>query len=75
MKLVLASESASRRRAMDLLGVPYEVHPSRIDEKAIREDDPDRLACVLSEAKARKIAESIPDAIIVAGDTVVSKAG
>ena len=41
MKIVLASESASRRRAMDILGLIYEVHPSRIDEKAIREEDPD----------------------------------
>lgn len=31
MKIVLASESASRRRAMDILGLAYEVHPSRID--------------------------------------------
>jgi MAF protein len=75
MKIILASESASRRRAMDILGLAYEVRPSRIDEKAIRERDPDRLACRLSEAKARKVAESNPDAIIVAGDAVVSKAG
>jgi 7-methyl-GTP pyrophosphatase len=75
MKIVLASESASRRRALDILGLVYEVHPSRIDERAIREREPERLACRLSEAKARKVAESNPDAIIVAGDAVVSKAG
>jgi septum formation protein len=75
MKIVLASESASRRRAMDILGLPYEVRPSRIDEKAIRERDPERLARTLAEAKARKVAETVPDAIIVSGDAVVSKAG
>lgn len=75
MKIVLASESASRRRAMDILGLAYEVHPSRIDEKAIREPAADRLACRLSEAKARAVAQADPEAIIVAGDAVVSKAG
>jgi predicted house-cleaning NTP pyrophosphatase (Maf/HAM1 superfamily) len=29
---VLASESPSRRRALDLLGLRYEVRPSRIDD-------------------------------------------
>ena len=75
MRIVLASESASRRRALDILGLNYDVHPSRIDEKAIREAEPQKLACKLSEAKARKVAESIHDAIIVAGDAVVAKNG
>jgi septum formation protein len=75
MRIVLASESTSRRRALDILGLAYEIRPSRIDEKAIREKDPSRLACLLAEAKARRIAEDIEDAIIVAGDAVVSKAG
>lgn len=60
---------------MDILGLDYEVRPSRIDEKAVREEDPERLACRLSEAKARTVAEASPEAIIVAGDAVVSKAG
>jgi septum formation protein len=75
MKIVLASESASRRRAMDILGLPYEVFPSRIDEKAIREEDPERLACLLAEAKAREVAKSFHAAVIVAGDAVVWKSG
>jgi len=74
MKIVLASESASRRRALDILGLKYEVRPSHIDEKAIREADPQRLACRLSEAKARKVAQSIDNAIIIAGDAVVAMA-
>jgi len=75
MKIVLASESASRRRALDILGLAYEICPSRIDEKGIREKDPSELAGLLSEAKVRKVAEDIGDALIVAGDAVVSKAG
>ncbi|MGC1450178.1 MAG: Maf family protein [Candidatus Sulfotelmatobacter sp.] len=73
LKIVLASESPFRKRAMDLLGLPYETRPSRIDEKAIRDDDPTRLTRKLAEAKAHKIAEECPDAVIVSGDAVAAK--
>jgi MAF protein len=75
MRIILASQSASRRRAMDLLGVPYDTFPSEIDEKAIRDPDPARLTLKLAEAKAWKVAESYHDAIIVAGDAVVAMDG
>lgn len=60
---------------MDLLGVAYETYPSRIDEKAIRNNDPAELTRTLSEAKARKVAEKFTDAVIVSGDAVVAKNG
>ena len=75
MKIVLASESASRRRALDILGLNYEVRPSRIDEKVIRENDPQKLARKLSEAKAHTVAQTTPDAIIISGDAVVAMGG
>lgn len=75
MKIVLASESQFRRRAMDLLGVEYETRPSGIDERAIRDSDPVNLTRKLSEAKAQKVANECPDAVIVSGDAVVSKDG
>ena len=56
MRIVLASESPFRKRAMDLVGVPYETCPSAIDEKAFRHDDPAVLTRTLAEAKARKVA-------------------
>lgn len=73
MRIVLASESQFRRRALDLIGVKYEVHPSAIDEKAIRDDDPANLTRRLAEAKAQKVATKCPAALIVAGDAVVAK--
>lgn len=73
MRLVLASESQSRRRALDLLGIAYEVHPSAIDEKSIRDADPAVLTTKLAEAKAWKIANTFKDAVVVAGDAVVVK--
>jgi hypothetical protein len=73
MKIVLASESAFRRRAMDMLGLPYQVRPARIDEKSIRDENPARLTLKLAEAKAHKVATECPDAVIVAGDAVAAK--
>lgn len=73
MRIVLASESEFRRRAMDMLDLPYEVHPARIDEKAIRHDDPAQLTRILAEAKAQKIAGECPNAVIVSGEAVAAK--
>lgn len=73
MQLVLTSESPPRKRALDMIGVAYETCPSRIDEKAIRDDDPRRLAQQLAEAKARHVARQDPAAIIISGDAVATK--
>lgn len=43
MKVVLASESQSRKRALDIFGLKYEVHPSAIDEKSVGDADPAAL--------------------------------
>jgi septum formation protein len=75
MRVVLASESQSRRRALDILGIPYEVFPSAIDEKAIRDSDPAALTKKLAEAKAWKVADEVRDAVVVSGDVVVAKDG
>jgi predicted house-cleaning NTP pyrophosphatase (Maf/HAM1 superfamily) len=56
MRLILASESQSRRRALDILGLTYEIHLSSIDEKSIRDSDPAALTKNLAEAKAWKVA-------------------
>lgn len=72
-KVVLAGESQFRKRAMDLLGIPYEIRPARIDEKAIRDDNPAELTRKIAEAKAHKIADECPDAVVVSGDAVAAK--
>jgi 7-methyl-GTP pyrophosphatase len=75
MRIVLASESQSRKRALDILGLTYEVCPSAIDEKSIRDSDPAALTKKLAEAKAWKVASDIQDAVVVSGDAVVAKEG
>ena len=73
MKIVLASESQFRRRALDMLGLAYETCPSGIDEKTIRDNNPAELTRKLAEAKAWKVAGERPDAVVVSGDAVASK--
>lgn len=75
MRIILASRSPFRRKAMELLGLKYEVMPSRLDEKSIRDDDPERLSVKLAEAKAREIGKKEKDAIIVASDFFVVHKG
>jgi septum formation protein len=75
MKIVLASASQFRKRALDMLDVAYEICPSGIDEKAIRDNDPARLTRKLAEAKAQKVANEHRDAVVVSGDAVAAKNG
>ncbi len=72
MRLILASQSQPRRKALDLLGLQYEVIPSHFDEKSIRNDDPLQLARKLSEAKALEIGKNNQDALIVAADSFIT---
>jgi septum formation protein len=59
MRIVLASESESRKRALEILGLKYEVWPSAIDERAIRDPDPVVLMRRLAEAKAWAVVRSL----------------
>src|SRR5215469_13746409 len=74
-KIILASGSPFRRRAMDMVGIPYETRAANIDERAIRDNDPETLTRKLAEAKAWKVAGECPDAVIVSGDAVAAKDG
>ncbi|MDR2390546.1 MAG: Maf family nucleotide pyrophosphatase [Planctomycetota bacterium] len=74
-KFVLASASPRRKELMAALGVDFSVEPADIDESSFRGDSPGEIACLLSMAKAKKIADRIsggrPGPVIVAADTMV----
>lgn len=71
MKFLLASQSAGRRKALDILGLDYEAIASDFDERSIRDDNPIQLAIKLSEAKAKTLAATHKGAIIIAADLFV----
>lgn len=69
MKVYLASGSAARKRALDIIGVPFEVSPSRIDEESLSETDPASLVRELSLAKARAVGDKVGlGALVIGGD-------
>ena len=71
LRIILASESAQRKHALEVLGLSYEIIPSKIDEKAIRDPDHRELARKLSEAKARTVGEGNLDAVVIAADLFI----
>ena len=78
MRLILASQSASRRAMLDAAGVPHDAIPAYVDEEATKialraEGAPPRaIADALAELKALKIARSVPGALVLGSDSLVA---
>lgn len=73
-RYILASQSKTRKRAMEILGLSYECIPANINEKAIRDSDPLKMAVMISEAKAKAVADR-EEGIIIAADAFLVFAG
>jgi septum formation protein len=67
-KIILASQSKTRKIIMDSLGIEYSIIPAHIDEKAIRDKNLKLRAQKIAQAKARHVA-SQNKGIIIASDT------
>ncbi len=80
MRLVLASQSASRRAMLDAAGVPYEAVSPQVDEESAKASllaakvAPRDLADALAELKALKLSGLDPTALVLGGDSVVALA-
>jgi septum formation protein len=78
MRLVLASQSASRRAMLDAAGVSYEAVPAYVDEATMKaalladKVAPRNLADALAELKALKISNRDPGALVLGSDSVVA---
>ena len=77
MTIVLASRSASRAEMLTAAGVPFDVRPAAIDERALESSmagaRPDQVALALAEAKALAVDEKErpvlgSDSLVVVGD-------
>lgn len=68
--LVLASTSRYRRELLERLGLPFEAVAPTVDEEALKRDGEEaRIAARrLAEAKARSIAATRPDAVVIGSD-------
>ncbi|MDP3539714.1 MAG: Maf family nucleotide pyrophosphatase [Azonexus sp.] len=74
-KLILASTSPYRRELLGRLCLPFEVANPQTDESELPGETPETLALRLSEAKARAVAETYPDALIIGSDQVATVDG
>jgi septum formation protein len=78
MKLVLASQSASRRAMLDAARVPYEAVAAQVDEISAKESlladgiSARDLADALAELKALKVSRLVPGALVLGGDSIVA---
>jgi septum formation protein len=73
--LVLASASPRRAELLAMLGIPFTIEPSRVDEEALtqahRTDAPAALGVTLARAKALEVAARRPGARVLGADTLV----
>ena len=71
IKLILASNSKTRRDIFDMIGWKYEVRTSDVDEKS-NANDPRQYVIDLSRDKANSVASQIEEkAIIVSADSII----
>ncbi len=69
--LILASGSATRRQLLDRLQIAYTVDAADIDE-TLAAQEPAQEACLrLARAKAARVAERHPDAVVLGSDQML----
>jgi septum formation protein len=73
--LILASTSPYRRELLGRLGLPFSIANPLTDESPLPGEAPEAIALRLSEAKARAVAASHPDALIIGSDQVATVNG
>lgn len=70
-RLILASGSPRRRQLLTLLGIPFVIKASAVDETPLAGESPPDLVLRVSRAKAHAMNGVRPDELVVAADTVV----
>lgn len=77
MRLILASQSVTRRALLEAAGLEVEALPAAVDEAAIKESaraeglSPADAALLLADAKAARIARKHPDALVIGADQLL----
>lgn len=72
MKILLASSSPYRRQLLARLGLPFEYASPDIDETQLGEEPPQTLVARLSEAKAKALAPTYEQHLIIGSDQVAA---
>lgn len=69
-QIILASSSPYRQALLRRLGVYFDAISPKIDEKPLKNEQPDQLALRLALEKATKIADLYPNSLIIGSDQV-----
>lgn len=70
MKLILASQSPRRKELLGLLGIPFDIRVSNVDETMDPSQEPARQVALVSRRKAEATPRD-PDSVVIAADTIV----
>lgn len=70
MKLILASNSRTRKEVLDKVGLIYDVIPSNIEEHSDK-NDPKEYVMDLSKQKAEAIAKDLKEGVILSADSII----
>lgn len=70
MKLILASNSRTRKQVLDNVGLKYTVIPSNIEEHS-EEKDPKDYVMDLSRQKAEWVAKDLTEGVILSADSII----
>ena len=70
--LILASSSIYRRELLERLQLPFGVESPEVDESPLPGEKPEQTALRLAQAKARKVAERHPHALVIGSDQVAT---
>jgi septum formation protein len=76
-KLILASQSASRRALLTAAGLEFDCMPARVDEDAVKQAalaegaSADEAALTLASLKAERVARRHPDALVIGADQIL----
>lgn len=77
--LVLASKSSTRRKILVHAGIPVDIHPASIDERAVEASiaphGPANAALVLAHAKAMAASSLLPGRLVLGADQTLALGG
>lgn len=72
MKIILGSQSEGRKQVLEEAGFHFSVMHSNIDEKTVRNPDPNKQTLAIARAKAQALLPSLTEeALLITGDHVV----
>lgn len=70
MRLILASNSRTRKEVLDKVGLKYSVIPSNIEEHSDK-TDPKEYVMDLSKQKAEAVSKEIKEGVILSADSII----